>query len=64
MKSVTLLFIYFLGLFAHAQTASFENFENDTVFIGSKWSFKIGANIVDNSGDENPFDVFDIKKMK
>ena len=63
MKNVTLLFIYFLGLFAHAQTASFENLENDTAFIGSKWSFKIGANIVDNSGDENPFDVFDIKKM-
>ena len=37
--------------------------ENDTTSIGSKWSFKIGENTVDNSGGENPFDVFDVKKI-
>jgi hypothetical protein len=29
----------------------------------SKWSFKVGVNLVDNSGDRSPFDGFDFKKM-
>lgn len=29
----------------------------------SKWIFKLGANLVDNSGDTNPFNGLDLKKM-
>lgn len=29
----------------------------------SNWLFKVGANLVDSTGDEDPFDGFEVDKM-
>lgn len=60
MKNCIILLIFFLSVFGHAQTVSSKN---DTASSASKWSFKVGTNLVDNSGDESPFDGFNVKEM-
>lgn len=54
MKKITLLFFYLFSTILIAQN-------KETTY--NKWLFKIGANIVDNSGDTNPFNGLDLKKM-
>ena len=54
MKKITLLFFCLFSTILIAQN-------EETTY--NKWLFKIGANIVDNSGDTNPFNGLDLKKM-
>lgn len=54
MKKISILFFFFFSILLTAQ--------NEEVTY-NKWLFKIGANIVDNSGDNNPFNGLDLKKM-
>ncbi len=49
-----------MSLFAHAQTAPLEN---KTTFTSARWTLKVGANLVDNSGDKNPFNALNVKEM-
>ena len=56
MKKSILLVLCFFTLFSIAQN-------NDTDANFNRFTFKIGANLVDSSGDTNPFNAFDIKKM-
>ncbi len=53
MKKITIL-CCFITLFCIAQSKA----QNE-----NKWLFKVGANIVDNSGDTNPFNGLALKKM-
>ncbi|MCL7753298.1 OmpA family protein [Polaribacter sp. Z022] len=54
MKKITILVFCFFSIISMAQN-------KETTY--SKWLFKVGANIVDNSGDTNPFNGFELKKM-
>ena len=49
-----------MSVFAHAQTAPLEN---KTTFTSARWTLKVGANLVDNSGDKNPFNALNVKEM-
>lgn len=54
MKKIIILVFCFVGFATMAQGE--ENTYN-------KWLFKVGANIVDNSGEANPFNGLALKKM-
>jgi outer membrane protein OmpA-like peptidoglycan-associated protein len=54
MKKITLLCFFLLSIVLTAQ-------EEELTY--NKWLFKVGANIVDNSGDINPLDGFQLSKM-
>ena len=54
MKKVTLLFFCLFSAIIFAQS-------KETTY--NKWLIKIGANIVDNSGDSSPFNGLDLRKM-
>lgn len=54
MKKFTILLLCFITIASMAQSKE-ANY--------SKWLFKVGANIVDNSGDTNPFNGLELKKM-
>ena len=53
MKKITILLFCFITMASMAQSK-----ETDY----SKWLFKLGVNIVDNTGDRNPFNAVELKK--